>query len=258
MNQKFFLTIGELAQLAGVTVRTLQYYDEKDLLKPIVTEGGRRKYTRKDVLRLEQILFLKSLGFSLDEINKKIIDLNNSSDFEKIFAQQRKVLTGQIEHLNNMAGMLDVAIAEIKNSREINMDSLIAMIESMKRGNSYGFLVRYLNNEQLKSFATQVFGMPDNLNVKEVFEKLEDLYKKGVDPESKEGQEFAKCWWDMVNEFTSGDINLLRALIDAGKDIQNWPDEANDVKMYIGNFLAKALNAYFNRNSLQIDTEKHI
>lgn len=54
------------------------------------------------------------------------------------------------------------------------------------------------------------------------------------------------------NEFTSGDITLLRALIDVGKDIQNWPDEVNDVKMYIGNFLAKALNAYLDRNRSSI------
>jgi hypothetical protein len=57
-NDGNLLAIGELAHMVGITVRTLQYYDEQDLLKPIVTEGGRRKYTREDVVRLEQILFL--------------------------------------------------------------------------------------------------------------------------------------------------------------------------------------------------------
>ena len=70
MENEHLFTIGELARMGGVTVRTLQYYDEQDLLKPIITEGGRRKYTCEEVLRLEQILFLKSLGFSLKEITK--------------------------------------------------------------------------------------------------------------------------------------------------------------------------------------------
>ncbi|OPJ65219.1 MerR family transcriptional regulator [Clostridium oryzae] len=250
-NKKDLLTIGELAHMAGVTIRTLQYYDQKNLLKPVVTEGGRRKYTRDDVLRLEQILFLKSLGFSLDEIDTKILKYNNKADLVEVFRQQRKVLIGQIEHLNNMVDMLDAAIVETKNSQEINMDCIIAIIESMKRGNSYGFLVRYFNNEQLKSFATRLFDVSYGLNAKEVFDKLQELYEKGVDPEGKEGQYLAKLWWDMVNEFTYGDVDLLKAMINAGRDIQNWPDEVKDIKKPIGSFLAKALNSYIYNNSLE-------
>jgi len=254
-NKERLFTIGELARMSGVTVRTLQYYDEQDLLKPIITEGGRRQYNCEDVLRLEQILFLKSLGFSLGEINEKILNLNTSADFEKIFALQRNALTGQIEHLNNIVGMLDALITETKTVQAINMDRLIAIMESMKRGNPYSFVVRYFNDEQLKSFATQLFTMPDNLDVNEVFHKLEELYKKRANPEGKEGQELAKRWWSMVNEFSSGDINLLMALINAGLDIQNWTDEAKAIQESIKTFLAKALNVYIHNNNIQIDIE---
>ncbi|MGC6174309.1 MerR family transcriptional regulator [Lacrimispora sp. 38-1] len=250
-NKKDLLTIGELARLAGVTIRTLQYYDEKNLLKPVVTEGGRRKYTSDDILRLEQILFLKSLGFSLDVIDTKILEYNNKADLEEAFRQQRKGLLEKIEHLNNMVDMLDAAIIEMKNSQEINMNCIIAIIESMKRGNSYGFLVRYFNNEQLKSFATRLFSVSYGLKAKEAFDKLEELYEKGVDPEGKEGQYLAKLWWDMVNEFTNGDADLLSAMINAGRDIQNWPDEVIDIKKPIGSFLAKALNLYIYNNRLE-------
>lgn len=250
-NKNDLLTIGELAHIAGVTIRTLQYYDRKNLLKPVATEGGRRKYTRDDILRLEQILFLKSLGFSLDEIGRKILKYNNKADLEEIFGQQRKVLIEQIKHLNNMVDMLDTAIVETKNRQEINMNCIIAIIESMKRGNSYGFIVRYFNNEQLKSFTTRLFDVFYDLNAKEVFDKLEELYEKGVDPEGKEGQHLAKLWWNMINEFASGDLDLLKAMIDAGRDIQNWPDEVKDIKKPIGNFLAKAFNAYIHNNSLE-------
>ena len=59
-------TTGELAKLCDVTVRTVQFYDSKDLLKPSdLTEGGRRLYSDDDLEHLRVICFLKELGFSL-------------------------------------------------------------------------------------------------------------------------------------------------------------------------------------------------
>ena len=64
-----FMTVGEAAKKTGVTVRTLQYYDREGLLSPSAeSEGGRRLYTDKDLVMLHQIISLKSLGFSLDDI----------------------------------------------------------------------------------------------------------------------------------------------------------------------------------------------
>ena len=66
-----FLTVGEVAKKMNVTVRTLQHYDREGLLPPSsVSEGGRRLYTDRDIVKLHQILSLKHLGFSLDDIQK--------------------------------------------------------------------------------------------------------------------------------------------------------------------------------------------
>jgi hypothetical protein len=195
----------------------------------------------------------------LEEINEKILDLKTSEDFRNVFTQQRKALSGQIEHLKNIVCMLDAAITETNSDQEINMDRLIAIMESIKRGNPYTFVVRYFNNEQLKSLAAQLFGTPESVeDAKEIFNRLEELYKTGADPAGKEGQELAKRWWNMVSEFTAGDLNLLKPLIYAGRDIQNWPDEAKNVKEPIKNFLTKALNIYLHCNGIQIEEmEKH-
>ena len=62
---KGYMTVGQLAGKMNTTVRTLQYYDKEGLLTPsAVSEGGRRLYTDRDVIRLHQIMSLKSLGFS--------------------------------------------------------------------------------------------------------------------------------------------------------------------------------------------------
>ena len=72
-----YMTVGEVAKKMGVTVRTLQYYDREGLFCPsAVSEGGRRLYTDKDIIKLHQILSLKSLGFSIDEIKNRLTSID--------------------------------------------------------------------------------------------------------------------------------------------------------------------------------------
>ena len=64
-----YMTVGEVAKKMNVTVRTLQHYDKEGLLSPSsISEGGRRLYTDQDIVKLHQILSLKHLGFSLNDI----------------------------------------------------------------------------------------------------------------------------------------------------------------------------------------------
>ena len=68
------ISIQELTRETGVTVRTLRYYDQIDLLKPSgKTEGGHRLYSENGVIRLQQILFLKEMGFSLKETANMLV-----------------------------------------------------------------------------------------------------------------------------------------------------------------------------------------
>src|SRR4051794_32555529 len=63
------LKVGESARRTGLTIRTLHHYDELGLLRPSGhTESGHRLYTAADVARLQQVLSLRQLGFSLDEV----------------------------------------------------------------------------------------------------------------------------------------------------------------------------------------------
>ena len=76
-----FMTVGEVAKKMGVTVRTLQYYDKEGLRSPSAeSEGGRRLYTDKDLITLHQIISLKSLGFSLEDIKQRLISLGTPAD----------------------------------------------------------------------------------------------------------------------------------------------------------------------------------
>lgn len=257
-NERLF-TIGKLAKLVGVSVRTLQYYDQANLLNSTYTESHKRVYTRDDILKLQQILFLKSLGFPLQEINNKILKSKNSTDLNKVFTQQRQILLHQIENLNKIAVTLDQVISETEGGQEISVDRLITIMELMRQGNPYSFVVRYLNDEQLKSIENRLLASSEKneILVKEVFTQLDNLYQQGADPAGKEGQELAERWWNMVNDFTTGDIDMLGRLISAGRDIGNWPEETKILGEPIENFLKKALNIYLLSNGIQItDSEQ--
>lgn len=95
------MTVNEVSKITGVSIRTLQYYDTIELLKPIgYTESGYRLYDVTSLERLQQILLFKELEFPLKEI-KEIIDAPNF-DRNKALEQQIELLTMKKEHLENL------------------------------------------------------------------------------------------------------------------------------------------------------------
>jgi len=106
-------TVQKLASLTGVSVRTLHYYDELELLKPRYRqENGYRYYDDGSIIRLQQIMFFRELGFSLDEIGK-IISL---PDFEVLEAlkSQRDLLAKKSERLGELISIVDKTIKRLK------------------------------------------------------------------------------------------------------------------------------------------------
>ncbi len=254
-RKKRSFAIGELASLCGVTVRTLQYYDRMNLLNSDFTEGGRRTYTSDDILRLQQILFLKSFGFSLKEIGDKMSKAENSTELKKLFTRQREILLGQIEHLKKIVDELDTLIEEANLEEEITMNKLITILKLMKEGNPYTFLIRYFDDDQLKKIADRFDSSEESREFTErmekMFARLDELYRNGADPAGEDGQKLAECWWKMTNEFAGDDSKLLETLVSAGKTTFKWPKEAVKIRESIENFLKKAFEIYFNNNSLK-------
>jgi DNA-binding transcriptional MerR regulator len=102
--------VGELAQIAGLTIRTLRYYDHIGLYSPSGhSDSGHRLYTEADITRLQQILSLKELGLSLDEI-KSVLAGDQVSLFDIVSLQiarikknlivQQKLLR-ELEHVSS-------------------------------------------------------------------------------------------------------------------------------------------------------------
>lgn len=102
-----YMTTGELAKRMGVTVRTLQHYGREGLLAPsCISEGGRRLYTNKDVVKLHQILSLKHLGFSLSDIKSRLISLDKPAEVADILTEQAAIVQKKIEALSESLNAL--------------------------------------------------------------------------------------------------------------------------------------------------------
>jgi DNA-binding transcriptional MerR regulator len=258
-NTERRFTVGELADMVGVSVRTLQYYDQTGLLKSSCSQGGRRMYGGEDLLKLQQILFFKSLGFPLEKIRSSLLRRENPQGLIQVFSQQKEILLGQMENLSKIVETLDTAIAEVAGGGELSLEKLMTILRLMKEGNPYTFILRYFSKEQMHMLAGR-FDSPEKYKVfmdesAALFKRLNELYRAGADPAGPEGQKLAKEWWGMATEFSRGDPQLLRTLVFSGRDIDHWPEEARALQKPIKNFLSAALSIYFGNKTIAEITE---
>src|SRR5512134_761586 len=106
------IKIGDFARLSQVSVVTLRYYDEMDLLKPVRVDAftGYRFYSSDQLPRLNRILALKDLGFSLEQIRLMLADSLTSEQLRGMLTMQReeveKRLTGEQERLRRIESRL--------------------------------------------------------------------------------------------------------------------------------------------------------
>ncbi len=111
-------TVRKLSELAGVSPRTLRYYDQIGLLKPVRTNGsGYRLYGRSEVDRLQQILFYRELGVSLERI-KEIID-SSMFNREKALREHRDKLLEKRKRLDLLIANLEKTIAMAEGGRKM-------------------------------------------------------------------------------------------------------------------------------------------
>src|SRR5262245_35824753 len=113
------LKVGELARQTGLTIRTLHHYDEIGLLKPSLhTEAGHRLYTAGDIARLQQVISLRQLGFSLEQVCD-CLDKPGFSPLEVIRLHVAR-LREQIELQRGLCERLEALAAYFNSAGEVS------------------------------------------------------------------------------------------------------------------------------------------
>lgn len=134
---KYWL-IREFSKLTGVTVRTLHYYDERNILKPHhKNNSGYRFYSYNELAYIQKINALKYIGFNLNEI--KNILLNNKLDWLKHLNAQANVIQKNINKLQQRLTIIDQSINNQIESNQIDWQNISREIEQ--------FMKVLINNE---------------------------------------------------------------------------------------------------------------
>lgn len=196
-KQDALYTIGEFASKAGVTLRTLRYYDKINLLKPSTySEAGHRMYTKNDFATLQKILTLKFIGLSLDEIENIMKEDIHDQDFQKSLDIQKKIMEQKVHHLKLVINAIDEARQMVDNDHVVNWDKFINIISVINVGSRW--IEQYKNASNLQAririheqFSTNHYGwmrwffeqihIPDKVNILELGCGDGSLWVKNID-----------------------------------------------------------------------------
>lgn len=129
MNLPGYYTSGQFARMANISVRTVRFYDKQNILKPsYVSPSGSRFYTDQDFARLQQILLLKYLGFSLDDIKEMTIDDTDFHFMLNSLKMQQKLIRDRIEQLQMVEKAIEDTTQEISTQQSINWSRMLNLI----------------------------------------------------------------------------------------------------------------------------------
>ena len=142
-----YYSSGEFARMAQVSIRTIRFYDKQNILKPsYVTPAGARFYTDSDFIKLQQILLLKYLGFSLDDIKGMTIDDMDYHFLQNSLSLQRKLVADRIEQMQLVANAIDSTVEAIKEEHQIDWSRMLDLIHLTGMEKSYKSQYENANN----------------------------------------------------------------------------------------------------------------
>lgn len=129
MNKSGYYSSGTFARMAHVTLRTIRYYDKQNILKPtFVAESGARFYTDQDFARLQQILLLKYLGFSLEDIRELIVDDIDYRYLMNSLNMQLKLVQDKIEQMQLVEKAIQDTSTAIQSKHAIDWNQMLKLI----------------------------------------------------------------------------------------------------------------------------------
>ncbi len=269
MDQRFYYT-QEFAHKAAVTVRTLRYYDAVGLLSPTQhSETGYRLYTDADLEILQQILALKFLGLSLDEI--KICLQHGPKRLQVSLALQKTLLTEKRAQLDKVIQ----AISETENLLQANCcdwDAIVNVIQVLHMEQNKEWVKKYFTpeqQEQMAQLSAQSYSEAarqkmaqwgewteeDQRKVDEQYAQLTTEVKRlvaaGADPGSPDAQAAAKQQIDLLQAFTKGDPDIASGLGQWWQNFSQLPAEQRPIQSPYSkadwDFLNQAMELYKER-----------
>jgi MerR family transcriptional regulator, thiopeptide resistance regulator len=208
-------TVKQMARLAGVTVRTLHYYDQIGLLPPTAYgDNGYRYYGEEATLRLQQILFFRELDFSLEEI-RAVLD-EPGFDMVQALQAHRTALEAKAERLANLIITIDKTISHIKGEYRMKAQEAFEGFSDEKQKEYEQEAMKRYGEETVKASMRRWNGYTEEQKAQimsdggAIYAALVEQMAQG--PTSPEAQAILVRWHQHLRYFYEPSLEILRGL----------------------------------------------
>jgi len=241
-------TVKQLAKAAGVTVRTLHYYDEIGLLKPsFLKENGYRCYEQKELVKLQQILFFRELDFALEDI----VQIINAPGYKMLeaLAEQRTLLEMKRARLDGLLVTIERTMNKLKEGRNMSTDELFATFPESQ-------IEQYKEEVKAKWGRTDAYKQSIDRTkrwTKEDFERIKGegqaitlslakLMEKGVAHAEVQAQ--IERHFQHINQFYDCSYEMYRNLGTMYSEDPRFAENYNTVASHLAEFIRDAIAYY--------------
>lgn len=244
VHKKTYRT-GQFAKKASISERTLRFYDQVGLFSPRHhSDSGYRLYTDEDYPRLQQILGLKYLGFSLEEIQQCL--KNGPTRFKDALGIQKAMMQERKAHLEAIIRTIEETETRLSDDAP-DWEPIIRIIEVIQMNEKKEWVNKYFNSEEIQKIneiSARAYTESDRAKLaewgkhwseadqREADRKWTELYAEAKrladasqDPAGEEAQALAERWMGLVNEFTRGDPGITAGLQKFWETLGELPPE---------------------------------
>lgn len=242
-------TVKAVAELAGISVRTLHHYDEIGLLKPAqVSASGYRLYTEGDLERLQQVLFFKELGFGLHEI-KEIID-RPGFDRKRALLEHRQLLLERQERIGRLLRSVDRTLESMERGIRMAEKDMFNGFDQSKYEEEAR--QRWGHSEEYRQSAerTKKYTKADWTKIQQesgaIYQGLASVMDR--DPADPEVQEWTRQWHEHINTyFYQCSLEVFRGLGDMYVADERFTQNIDKFAPGLAAFMKAAMHVYCDR-----------
>jgi len=242
-------TVKQLSELAGVSVRTLHYYDEIDLLKPTsVGANGYRYYSDDAVMRLQQILLYREMELELLQI-KDILD-NPDFDLVSALRSHRVTMGEKIKRLEKLIQTVDNTIRHVTGEVKMSKRQLFEPFSDEQQKDyerearlTYGPDNVNESTKRWKSYSqAQKVAIGEEGN--QVYSDLVDAIEAGKLQQSEEVQVIIARWHNHLRYFYEPTLDILRGLGELYNTHPGFIANFQKIHPQLGEYMRVAINQY--------------
>ncbi len=255
-------TVKQVADLAGVTTRTLHYYDQIGLLRPtVVGENGYRYYGDNAVLRLQQIMFFRELDFSLAKI-QSIVD-DPAFDLTDALQSHKRLLQQRLGRLSDLIQTIDKTMLHLKGARQVETKDLFVGFDEARQEQYEEQIAQQYGDEHLK-ISRKRWGRYSTAQKEQIKADGQAIYGAliayiGQDPVSPEVQQIIARWHDHICNFYEPTREIMLGLAEMYASNPEFVVVYERLHPALPDFLRQAIVCYCQRlNEPRLDAAQSV